>query len=491
MSQVATNARRRLARPGSDVRGGYDAARYGGDNADHWINADSLGPVAANDPVVRRALRDRTRYEVRNNPTMAGVTDIVASDTIGRGPQLQVLTDDEEWNEKAEEAWDEWSGQIYGGLGLAMTLLIARRSKTDSGEVFGRFLQTRENRVGLDIELIEADRVCDPTGMSVYDGIELDERGRPRRYKILREHPGDAFHSRSSMVEAEWVPAEQVVHYFTRTRPGQIRGVPDLSPSLNLLAEIRRYQAAVLAACEVQASIPLTIETDSAFETSEEDMPAMPWDEVPIDRRIAMALPPGHKLGGVNPSHPVMQHVEYVASLLVHACRPLKVPRNIVLGDSSEYSYASGRLDMQDYDRARMIDRLAIERLVVDRVFDAFLTFAIRRGVLPFPMTGISYIHREWLWHGRPHVEPVKEASAAKTRLETLTDTLSDIWSAKGQKWDVKLHQIARERALLKELKLSLGEASGQEIDDAEDDEPGRSGAGGAAGAARAGRGAR
>lgn len=436
---------------GRPIRAGYDAARTGGDNAEHWTRADGLGPIAANDPWTRQRLRDRTRYEVANNPTMAGVTEIVANDTVGLGPRLQVTTEDETWNDAVEAAWDAWSAAV-GGVSLALMLNLARRSEIDSGEVLYRFRQSDNVPERLDLELMEADRLTRPLALDPLDGIELGQDGRPIRYHVLKQHPGDAWLAGQTLIEAEWVPASQIIHSFKRSRPGQQRGIPELAPSLELLAEIRRYQAAVLAACEVQASIPLALESEFGPALDDDDAPTdegAPWDEVAFDRRLATVLPAGYKLNGINPTQPVMQHNEYVASLLVLACRPLKVPWNIVLGDSSNYSYASGRLDMQDYDRARKVDRKRLEATVLDRIFATWLLFAIRYGVVPYPIFDTTHVPHSWMWQSRPHVEPLKEANANAANLKNNTTTLAEIWAEKGEDWKQKVKQRAKERAFL------------------------------------------
>ena len=44
------------------------------------------------------------------------------------------------------------------------------------------------------------------------------------------------------------VPAAAVIHYFRTDRPGQRRGIPEITPALPLFAQLRRYTLAVIAA---------------------------------------------------------------------------------------------------------------------------------------------------------------------------------------------------------------------------------------------------
>jgi capsid protein len=62
----------------------------------------------------------------------------------------------------------------------------------------------------------------------------------------------------------------------------------------------------------------------------------------------------------------------------------------------------------------------------------------------------------QWFFEGWEHVDPVKEATAAQIRLQAGIDTLSDIWGERGSDWEDKLEQIARERARMRELGISV-----------------------------------
>ena len=78
-------------RPVMIVRGRYDAAQTTPDNRKHWANADHLSADAAATPEVRRALRNRARYEVANNRYARGIVLTLANDVTGRRTHLTKL----------------------------------------------------------------------------------------------------------------------------------------------------------------------------------------------------------------------------------------------------------------------------------------------------------------------------------------------------------------------------------------------------------------
>lgn len=475
MSVSEAMARSRLSRR---ITSSYDAAQPGGDNAAYWGAADGLGPVSSNDPHTRKGLRERARYETDNDSAIAGILDTVANDTIGPGPSVNVtVADDPGFAEDIEAKWREWCCWV-GGFGLTQMLILTRKDEIKSGELLWRFRRTADHEVGLDIEIFECDRLTNPNAFDPLDGIDIGPDRQPRRYHILKQHPGDAVFMGESMIEAEWVPADQIIHTFKRLRPGQRRGIPELTPSLNRLAERRRYMAAVLAAAESAANIPYAFTTPGFYtddEGNEEKIHAM--EEVEAWSRTVPLLPDGWGLSAPPPSHPHTNHVDYTMRLLVEAVRPLNVPANVALGDSSDYSYASGRLDMQMYDRACRVERLRFERTILDRVFNKWLAFAIARGVVKYPMADIvdpAKVARTWIWTNRPHVEPLKEANAQKVRLENRTSNLSIECAHDGRDWREVLDQQKREQDYRDEIGLRTEPATAIIEDEDEEEENGK-----------------
>jgi len=59
------------------------------------------------------------------------------------------------------------------------------------------------------------------------------------------------------------VPADAVVHWFRSDRPGQHRGIPEITPALPLFAQLRRYTLAVIAAAETAADFAAVLFTDA------------------------------------------------------------------------------------------------------------------------------------------------------------------------------------------------------------------------------------
>jgi capsid protein len=119
-------------------------------------------------------------------------------------------------------------------------------------------------------------------------------------------------------------------------------------------------------------------------------------------------------------------------------------------------------MDHQVHAMNQRVERDQLERTMLDRVLAAWVNEATLAGILPDGLPPFSEWNWGWVWDGKEHVDPSKEAGAAETRLRTLTTTLAAEYSRQGKRWDVELRQIAAERALMGELGLQMADAAPQ-----------------------------
>ena len=440
------------------VRARYDAAQTTSDNRKHWQAADELSANASNVQIIRRTLRSRSRYEAANNAYASGIADTLANDTVGTGPSLQVRTKDKEFNGALEDAFSQWAE----GIRLATKLRLMRRTKIIDGEAFGLFVTNErpDVTVSLDIRLIECDRVTDisasfteSTGDGV-DGIEYDAHGNPTSYSILRQHPGGPV-AGMGMV-ADQVPAAQVLHYFTPTRAEQCRGIPELTPSLGLFAQLRRYTVAVLDAAELAADFAGVIYTTSP--AGGEARPVVPMDTVELERKMLTTLPDGWQIGQIDAKQPTTTYADFKREILNEIARSISMPYNVAAGNSSDYNYASGRLDFQTYFRSIKVEQANMESVLLDRILAAWIAEAVKAipdlAAKYAAATAAGPLPHAWFWDGTEHVDPLKEANAQAARLANNTTTLAAEYARQGKDWEEEIQQRGVEVALIKKLGL-------------------------------------
>ena len=72
----------------------------------------------------------------------------------------------------------------------------------------------------------------------------------------------------------------------------------------------------------------------------------------------------------------------------------------------------------------------------------------------------VSSLPHQWFFDGTEHVDPAKEANAQATRLASNTTTLAAEYARQGKDWETELRQRAKEVALMKELGLTIAQAT-------------------------------
>ncbi|MFH5805561.1 phage portal protein [Alienimonas sp. DA493] len=450
------------------LRAYYDAARTTDENERHWANADALSADAAASPIVRQKIRIRARYEAQqSNSFMKGLVLRLANEAIGVGPRLQLLTNDPDFNTFVEQQFAAWMRATF----YARKLRTGRIARAVDGERFA-LLTHDENLptpVKLNVQVVECDRVRSPLSHlgleddGVVDGVRLRSGDEPEAYWFTDRHPGD-LHYRPE--RGRWIPADRVIHRFRHDRPGQTRGVSELAPALPLVAMLRRYTLAALAAAETAADFAAVLESDLPPDEQAETLGRDDWfDAIPVEYRAMLTLPQGYKLSQLKAEQPTTGYKEFKREIQNEIACCVLMPRNVSTGDSSDYNYASGRLDKQAFERAIDIDRQDEEIEDVDRVFREWFSEARVVGfadgapgyaeffpdgaATPFPP------HR-WFWQAPKHVDPDKEARAAVRLWEAGLLTDDEYLFREGVDPDEHYLKLAEQIKKRRELGLPL-----------------------------------
>ena len=307
------------------MRARFDAAQTTKDNAKHWGAAEFLSADAEADSNVRKILRTRARYEVQNNSYARGIVKTLAEDTIGTGPRLQMLLEDEGANRRIEHDFGVWAKKIH----LPSKLRTIRMARCQDGEAFILLARNPalKSNVTLDMQLIEADRVTDDeltSDPNCVDGITFDPFGNPVSYKVLKRHPGgtDSFNTESATVKAE-----NMIHVFRQDRPEQHRGIPEITAALPLFAHLRRFTLAVVSAAEAAADFAGILYTDAPANGEADSVEAM--DTIQLERNMLLTMPGGWKMSQVDPKQPVTTYGEFKHEVLNEIARCLSMPYNI------------------------------------------------------------------------------------------------------------------------------------------------------------------
>jgi len=455
---------RTTAKASQFIQARYENAQDNDENARAWAMSDYLSAKASNSFMVRRKLRMRSRYEVSNNPYLFGINNSNADDFVGaHGPSLQCLLPSDSRNRRIEKSWAEWAAAV----GLVEKLRTAKLAKNIDGEGF--LVLKRVSDLDTAVQIypvdIEADQVTTaaPSDLSQLwvDGLTLHPiTNRPVSYSILRSHPGDFFFPGMNPLACDTIKAKYVIHWFPKFRPGQVRGVPVFTPSLDLFSELRAYRRATLQKAQISANLTAVLETESpAMDLDEEAESLAAGTKAPIDRGMMTALPANAKLKQFDTGDPGTSYEMFQEKCLSEACRPLGYPLNLALGTSQKFNFSSARLDHINYRAALTVERAECDRVVLEKIFSEWLDEAIMiPGLIPAGINSVADVPHSWYWPGFEPLDVAADAKADHDRLAGGTMTLQQFWASRGQDWKDVLRQLAEERDEIETYGLVFGQ---------------------------------
>jgi capsid protein len=185
------------------------------------------------DKFTRYELVKHSRYLWKNSPIVRGLIERLVNLVIGCGIHPVPISSDPVWNKKATAAWKTICRRpcVDSRVTMSQYQRIKARQRFGDGEGFS--LLSYHVRSGKDgIAGLEADRVTGGTEISTegtntssnIDGILLDRQGMPTGYQVRG-------------VDKPYA-AETVVHHFTPSRDGQVRGEPIMAACINTARDV-------------------------------------------------------------------------------------------------------------------------------------------------------------------------------------------------------------------------------------------------------------
>lgn len=478
---------------------GFQAAQY-----NRLVN-DWVTSSASIDAELRgslKTLRNRTRDLCKNNDYAKNALRAIENNVVGMGVRLQAQITQNNGrnsgklntrvNTAIEAAWAEWckKDNCHTGGTLSFSdierMLIA--STAESGEVFVRLVRKKFGRseIPFALEVIEADLLDEDhnevlrNGREVRFGIERDEWQRPVAYWFKNKHPGDYTFTGTADKGKIRVPAEDVIHLFKQTRPGQTRGFPWFAPAIVRMHHLHGFEEAEVIKARAQASIMgfIKSESDGLQDGIQDNQRVTNFEPGTIEHLL-----PGEDFTAFTPTSPGGQFEPFMRAMLRAVAAGIGVSYETLSRDYSQSNYSSSRLALlDDRDNWRTLQQWMIENFH-QVVFEKWLDMAWASNQVDLPNYGgneklyraVRFVPRGWSW-----VDPVKEVNAYKDAVRSGFMTVSDVLAASGQDFDEMVAQRKREIETTEGLDLvfdtDAGKVAGNgqvtgEVPDASDDD--------------------
>lgn len=423
-------------------------------------------------------LRARARQIVRANPYASNACESFVANAVGAGVKPSSLVEDQALKDKIQRTWSAWTDEadadgltdFYGLQALAV------RAMFEAGECFIRFRPRRLEdglTVPLQLQLLEAEMLplskteIGASGNQVRCGIEFDAIGRRVAYHFYRNHPGD-----STVVQNQGeivrVPASEILHIYRPQRPGQIRGVPWISPALVKLYLLDQYDdaeldrkkvAALFAGFITKASPEDNLLGEGAVDTDGSSVAGLSPGTMQV-------LLPGEDIKFSSPADVGGSYEMFQYRTLLAIAAALGVPYTNVTGDLKAANYSSIRAGTVEF--RRRLEQFQFATLVFQMcrpIWRRWLETAALSGALSLPnfvsdpsrYTAVKWITPKWEW-----VDPLKDRQAEKIAQEQGWKAPSDIIEAEGNDVDETFRRIAADQKRIKDLGITLGPLGNQ-----------------------------
>lgn len=422
-----------------------------------------------------RELRARARDLVKNNPYATGIVEAFADNIIGWDEGIRLKPTNEvpqtaqgtkTINDRISSAWKEWGMPATASVDgfdsyLELQRLIVKTWVTD-GEVFIRKRKGFDNLFAYAIQLIDADYLDenfnvppDANGIEIRQGVEMDADGRRRGYWFWPRHPqGPMGHD---ALPREFIPADEIEHFFIRYRPGQTRGFSLFAPVLTTVKMIDGITEAELVATRLAAAKIgfITNMTPEAIASYAERLKLLNEDagddgEVSpriydIEPGLMEELLPGQEFKGFDPTHPNGALDVFLKLMLRGVSRGFSVSYLTVSGDVSDANYSSMRAGLlPERDHWRIIQ--TIFSVKVSRpIYLGWLSVASLTPLLPLPGPWQDYAAHEWHPRGWKWVDPLKDLLALELGVSLGVDTRTRGAAQQGLDFEKNVDKIAEE----------------------------------------------
>ncbi|WP_337049759.1 phage portal protein [Serratia fonticola] len=495
----------------------YDAADTTSDQMANW-NPGLGSPDNEINPY-RDTMVSRNRDMVRNDGWGSGIITRTQDNVIG--PSFRpVLTPDyrelarisgnkafditwaKEYKRALESAWRSWTMDpghwcdVERQLTIPQLFRLAFRHKMVDGDALA-LLQYRPDRLGYGkakfataLQIIDPDRLSNPQQMMdlryMRGGVEIDDDGAPVAYHFREAHIGEWYSAPQTVIwqrcmrETSW-GRPVVVHDFDHDRGAQHRGVGLLTPIIQRMKMLTKYdqselEAAVLNAvfgAYLKSPFDPSVAAEALGDTVTDVANQEGWTNYQNsradyygDNRLMlnhgvgiMKLFPSEEIGTVDAARPNSQYRDFENAVLRNLSAGTGLSAQQISQDWSDVNYSSARAALLEAWKTLSRRREDFGVGFAHPILVAFAEEVHEYHELPLPRNApdfaearAAYTRGRWMGPGRGWVDPVAEKKGVILGLDAGISTMEqEVAENMGADWEEIVDQRSYEIGYFKE----------------------------------------
>ena len=278
-------------------------------------------------------------------------------------------------------------------------------------------------------------------------GIELDGRNRASGYWVRRGHPND---SHEADQREDLIGKERLLHSFEEVFPGQLRGVPWLSPAMGRLKDLKDFAHAHLTSEQVAAchsafvkgvTDPMLLAESARKRSDLED----------LSPASIQYLSEGEDIVFSDPARPGTTLAPYMQWALHGIAAALRYPYELLCKEFTN-NFSGGRLALIDGRVTFKVWQHNMIRSQLRPTWAVFIDQCVYQGafgnlvdILNYEQNRAHFLQHQWIPPGWPWVDPEKEVKADILAIEAGLQTETESLAQRGRDFDETLAQRERE----------------------------------------------
>lgn len=318
----------------------------------------------------------------------------------------------------------------------------------------------------LRLNVIEADRVSTPSGYGsgtcritdgknnknhnkIFDGVEVNNSGGVEAYYICNKHKNETNSDTYKWTRVEAYGKSTGLPNVLMTmsdieRPGQLRGLPILSPVVEMLLQIERYTEAELMAALVESLFTAFVQTESRQDENPltevvtdgdpddlDETQALDESEYALGSGNIVHLAKGESVNFGDPKRPsggFTAFVEMAANLIGSA---LEIPKEILLKEFKA-SYSASRAALLEFWKAVKMRREWFVSDFCRPILEIWMYEAVARGRINAPgffddpIIRQAWLGADFIGPSQGMLDPTKEITAEQMMCENGFSSRSD-----------------------------------------------------------------
>jgi len=428
---------------------------YFGYEASHMTRKDAMfpwdGPAEGMNKASRQTLRARARDLERNNPITNSILMAIKNNVVATGFNMQARSDDEAFNSRIEELWQEWCHYENCDYTKRQSLddllkLILERKFVDGG-ILVTFPVDKTREVPLTIQLHEVDELTSDNvtltdGNILSDGVECTPEGLPIAYWITQTDVDGV-----TEMTPRRIKAEDAIFLWNRTRVSQFREVTPMASTIVTTKDIGDYNNAVAFQQKTAACTSAFIETTNAASAigrmAQQESKHSNIEQIKGGR--VQYLAPGETVKMLIPSGQAAEVGNYLPlqQRMIAAAQGLSLESTSRNVERVNYSSARQNLLADEITYKEM--RKELIEYFLRPLYIRFVNMCYLAGLLD--NTGFKpdkqYYKAVWLAPSLGWIDPKKEAEANTINLQNGGKSFQQYCAEQGVDWRERIDEMA------------------------------------------------